>query len=155
MQGVDPMVGLKTAGVPIAIGAVLCLAAQTPVIAGTPRTGSPDNRLVIRGCAVRLEDNGPYLLANSAHFCTGLTKVRYTDGWLEVISDSKLPVVSIAVSPDESLVARGILAGASGGGVRTRIRFYSTRTQRVVRADSPALHCPTCNVWVTITSFAK
>jgi hypothetical protein len=95
------------------------------------------------------------LLANSTHFCTGLSKVRYVDGWLEIISDSKLPVVSVAVSPDESLVARGVLAGASGGGLRTVIRFYSTRTKHIVRADSPQLHCPTCNVWITIVSFVK
>jgi hypothetical protein len=146
---------LKTFGVPMAVGAVLALTAQTAVSAGAPRTGSPDNPLVVRGCAVRLEDNHPYLLANASHFCTGFSKVRYVKGWLEVISDSKLPVVSIAVSPDESLVARGVLAGASGGGLRTVIRFYSTRTGRIVRAESPQLHCPTCNVWITITSFAQ
>jgi|1186.fasta_scaffold499217_1 hypothetical protein len=149
------MTRLKSLGMAVAVGALLCMTAQTAVSASSPRTGSTENPLVTRGCAVRLEDSGPYLLANSTHFCTGFSHVRYVNGWLEVTSDSKLPVVSIAVSPDESLVARGILAGASGGGKRTVIRFYSTRTQRIMPAESSEIHCRTCNVWVTITSFAK
>ena len=153
MFGGRKLAGSKMVAVVVAVGAVLCLAAQTAVNANAPKQGRIDNPLIVRGCAVRLEDSGPYLLGNSAHYCTGFRSVSYSHGWLEIISDSSRPVVSIAVSPDESLVARGILAGASGGGLHTRIRFYSIRTHHVLPAESPLLHCPKCNVWITITSF--
>ena len=117
-----------------------------------PIRGRVANPIVVRGCAIRMAAK-PYMLENTAHSCTGFKKVFYYKGWLQVISDSSLPVVSVAVTTDESLVAKGIIAGASGGGSTTKIRFYSTRKERTVPASAKILQCDKCNVWVTIMSF--
>jgi hypothetical protein len=139
-------------GLPLVVLAAVSLTSQTAAVS-TPHPRSASGAVTIRGCAVRLGPQ-PYLHTNASHHCTGFRSVRYDHGWLDVESDSSQPVISVAVSPDESLVARGILAGASGGVFETKIRFYSTRSGKIVPAESPDLHCAVCNVWVTITSDA-
>lgn len=110
----------------------------------------PDNPPTVTGCVIRFYSTGPQIHENSAHLCTGANSVEVTeDGDLLITSDWQGPVVSIAVNPDESLVLLGILAGASDGLGKTKIKFWSAETGQRVRADSPTLVCQWCNLWIT------
>lgn len=104
----------------------------------------------VTGCVIRFYSTGPAIHENSAHQCTGANAVAVNPaGDLLITSDWHGPVVSIAVSPDESLTRRGILAGASDGLGQTVIKFYDADTGQAVRADASALACQWCNLWVT------
>jgi hypothetical protein len=146
------------AAVALVIAAILAAssAAGAVIHEGAPLGGGIDSssHMVIRGCAIRLTNAGPYLHMNSSHDCTGFAKVAYTaSGWLEITSDSALPVVSVSVSPDETLSTHCILAGARGGGKSTLIRFFNACTGKVVKAQDKYLHGSGTNVWVTIISY--
>ncbi|MGH3386033.1 MAG: hypothetical protein ACRDO1_15770 [Nocardioidaceae bacterium] len=153
------------AGVLVPVGVVVAVPAESapPVTAVPPdavRSAPPPaeeqptagDQVVTSGCAIRLGQQ-PRLHANATHACTGFRSVRYNEqGWLVIKHDLSLPVISISVSPDETLVLRCIIAGGSGGGAATLIRFVNACTGKPVDARDPYLHGPLSNVWVTITS---
>lgn len=104
----------------------------------------------VTGCAIRFTSDGPRIHENSAHVCDGATSVRVqADGDLEIKQTSGAPIVSITVEEDETLSTRGIVAGPSGGTGTTIVRFFATRSEQPVRADSPALQGGYPNIWVT------
>jgi hypothetical protein len=102
----------------------------------------PGQAFTIRGCVIRFEpgtvngngtftSGGPYIHANTAHIAVGVTGVSVqNDGDLEVTTDGMSPVVSCAVSPDETLSSRGIMGGASVG-TSTILRFYKSGVGRL------------------------
>ncbi|RZS39232.1 hypothetical protein EV193_104448 [Herbihabitans rhizosphaerae] len=105
---------------------------------------------LVTGCAIRFEAAGPAIYQNSTHLCTGATSVAVEpDGDLVIRSGTRGPVISMTVEEDETLVRRGILAGPSGGGSETVVRFFSTRTGEPVRADADVLKGTYSNIWVT------
>lgn len=107
----------------------------------------------VTGCVVRFYEAGPTVHVNSTHLCPRVTSVDVDDaGFLVIHRSGSRPIQSVSASPDETLAARGIIAGTSGGGSTTRVRFFDTTTGKTVRADSPALQGPRANVWLTWVS---
>lgn len=127
----------------------------------TPSTTTPSAQITIRGCVIRFDRRTasgatePRIHANETHRCVGVTRVdadRNT-GELVIKSDIHEPIITISVSPDETLVQRGISCGASGGLGVTRISCYD-RDGKQVAADSRAIYGPSANLWVGWTSWA-
>lgn len=131
---------------------VLAAFVAAGVIAATSSflAAAPDASTVVTGCAIRFTTDGPRIHANPTHVCNGASSVRVlVNGDLEITQTKGGPIVSVTVEEDETLSTRGIVAGPSGGGGRTVVRFYATRSQVPVRADSPALQGSLSNIWVT------
>lgn len=133
------------------------------IVTGDPAYSSPahpDNPTAMRGCVIRfdtLSETGnsqiPRIHANESHQCVGVSSV-YADwsdayrGDLVLKGIDTNRVVSISVTPDETMVALGIDCGPSGGGTTTRIRCYD-RDGTKVPAYSLDLYGPTTNLWIT------
>lgn len=126
----------------------------------TPSTTTPSPQITVRGCVIRFDERTssgatkPRIHANETHRCVGVTRV-YADrstGELVIKSDVHEPIISISVSPDETMVQRGISCGASGGLGVTRISCYD-RDGKQVGADSRAIYGPSANLWVGWTSW--
>lgn len=120
------------------------------------RDASYKNKIAVRGCVVRFDERDPggvtqpRIHANPSHYCVGVTGVAVNpdNGDLEVRSNTRGPIVSLSVSPDETLAARGISCGGSGGGGITRIRCFD-RDGAKVRADGPEIYGTYSNLWLT------
>lgn len=119
------------------------------------RDASHDNKIAIRGCVIRFDERDaagntvPRIHANSSHYCVGVTGLEVQDdGDLVVYSNTVGPIVSLAVSPDETLAAKGLTCGGSGGGYSTTIRCYD-RNGNKVAADSPTMYGAYSNMWLT------
>ncbi|MGQ0837414.1 hypothetical protein [Actinokineospora sp.] len=111
---------------------------------------APSAVTTVTGCAIRFTADGPQIHENSTHACTGAKSVQVlANGDLEITQTRYAPIVSMTVEEDETLSTRGILAGPSGGAGRTVVRFFATRSEVPVRADSPALQGELSNIWVT------
>lgn len=105
---------------------------------------------IVTGCVIRLYDTGPEIHDDAWHDCTGADTVGLdAQGDLYITSSHATPVVSVTAAVDESLARRGILAGASGGVGWTEIRLYDADSGQAVAADSSAVTCSYCNIWVT------
>lgn len=117
-----------------------------------------DTDLAIRAVCVRLYPEGPAIHANAAHVATGVASVRIgeDDGWLWIVHDSSHPVAAILCSPDETITARGILAGASGGTNYSRVRFTEVTPTGPVPLDlrDPAQYAKVAgsssNLWYAV-----
>lgn len=107
--------------------------------------------LLLDGCVVRLPASGPVVLDDANHAAsprvTGVTVSAGGD--LVIAHDAIAQVVTCTVAIDETLASRGVIAGASAGLTSTVIRFYSTVTHAVVRADSAAVVGSSSNIFVT------
>lgn len=118
------------------------------------RDAKHDNKIAIRGCVIRFDEKDdagktvPRIHANSSHYCVGVDRIGVEDGDLVVYSNTVGPIVSLAVSPDESLAEQGITCGGSGGGNRTAIRCYD-RDGVKIDADSSRMHGTYNNLWLT------
>lgn len=85
--------------------------------------------LVTRGGVIRFSGNKPELHINSTHQSVGILpdSVRINgNGDLEFRLDVSLPVVTLWANADETLVARNIQAGISGGGSLCVVRMSRT-----------------------------
>lgn len=151
------MTKLRAAG--LALGIIGCLSvggAAGATAENYLRDAKHDNKIAIRGCVVRFDERTPdqktvpRIHANPSHYCVGVTSltVNPDNGDLEVRSNTQGPIVSLAVSPDETLAARGISCGGSGGGGITRIRCFDRDGVRL-RADGPELFGTYSNLWLT------
>ncbi|MCT4795370.1 hypothetical protein [Exiguobacterium alkaliphilum] len=115
--------------------------------------------LTFSGMALRFDPvNGPYIHANASHYPLGFkSAVIDSRGYLTIRRDRVDSVVSIIVDPDETLTARGITIGASGGGVVTNLYFY--QNGRLLNLAKPSDYAiiagPFSNAWVTIISQPK
>lgn len=127
---------------------------------GPYRHATPPGGLqVIRGGCVRFGDDGPYLHTNSAHSSVGLvpdTLAITSDGLLHVDLDTSLPVISTGAWPDETLTARGVTAGISGGVTALNVKFYLVG-HGPLYLDLPAhydkVKGSSSNVWLTVASM--
>jgi hypothetical protein len=115
----------------------------------TSPAGGPD--LLLDGCIVRLLPAGPMLLDDANHHCsprvTGVSVAA--NGDLHIAHDAVTQVVTCTVSIDETLTAKGIIAGASAGLTVTVVRFKDTDVHAVVAADSGNVTGSAANIFVT------
>lgn len=117
-------------------------------------------QLTFSGMALRFDaKKGPSILANSTHYPLGFKEafIDQKKGYLTIKRDRVDSVVSIIVDPDETLSARGITIGASGGGVITNLYFYQNgRLLNLAKPSDYALIAgPYSNAWITIISQPK
>ena len=152
---------LSRVGIALAVGAALTLGGAVGAAAENfRRDASHDNKIAIRGCAIRFDERDahkktvPRIHANQAHYCVGVSSVSADakTGELVVRSETEGPIVSLAVSPDETLTERGISCGASGGGHVTRVRCFDRDGTRL-RADGPELFGKYSNLWLNWTTW--
>jgi hypothetical protein len=138
---------MRNAGAQLAlIFSVLSLIAVNAASAASPTAD-------VSGCVIRFHPAGPQIHVNRTHECPGVRSVSVDENGMLVVRRSGAgSIQSVSVSPDETLSARGIVAGASGGVGITRVRFFDTTTGKPLPADSPKLHGPTANVWLTWVS---
>lgn len=123
------------------------------------RDAVPGSQVKVSGCVVRFsnEDGTPTIHANAAHMSAGVSSVQISEhGDLEAVQTvqdaTSNPIIFAFAQPDETLVARGIIAGASGGTDSTRFRFYDTTQGRTLdlrqAADRRRLQGRNSNVWL-------
>lgn len=147
----------------VSIGAITSglVGAGAAVAVIDPQPGARvNNPILTRGCVIRFDEKTssgatkPTRHMNSSHYCVGINREPQVeaDGDLVLHMDGGEPIVSIMVSPDESLTKLGIDCGASGGTGQTTIRCYD-RTGRFVRADSPQMFGALNNLWIGWTSW--
>lgn len=139
------------------------LAAEGPRLAPETSADPPaeattvarQEQVQLRGCVIRFDrkDRMGRTLArkhvNRAHACLGVRSVRidYRTGELVLTGSRGGAIVFISVSPDETLTAKGISCGPSGGLAVTRLRCFD-RQGRKVPAYSPRLYSPRANLWI-------
>jgi len=95
-----------------------------------PATPVPSDDLIISGGCIRFTENGPRWHINDNHETIGLIDTSTEpfindDGFLEfnLTETGVNQVVSMTMSPDETMAARGLMAGASGGVSSVRVRL--------------------------------
>lgn len=119
------------------------------------------NPIVLRGCAIRFDELSstgktvrPRILANSGHICVGVTAVRVDwdrgDLILEDANTNK-PVVVAFAEEDETLTAKDIQCGPSGGQTVTRIACY--RDGKRIPVQSLQMYHRYANLWVGIQNW--
>lgn len=124
-------------------------AADVAVGQGSP----PTLEHATAGCVVRLYQTGPQAHIDETHACPLVTNVEVNSiGDLVLHREGPSVIQSVTVVPDETLVQRGIIAGASWNRTKTIIRFYDTAAGQHIRADNATLHGPTANIWITWVS---
>lgn len=107
------------------------------------------------GCVIRFDQRtedgltAPRIYHNSVHYCLGVESVRadYPSGDLVIEQSSSGPIISVMVSPDETLAKRGISCGASGGVSVTVVRCYN-RLGVKVDAYGPEIYGQYSNLWI-------
>jgi len=124
------------------------------------RPADVDNPIAHRGCVIRFDERTPAgftvprIHANATHMCVGVDDVyaeftgdSATAGDLIIVTDDPGAIVDIQITEDETMTARGISCGPSGGGAETRIRCYD-RDGNKVKAYSAAMYGALANLWV-------
>lgn len=110
-----------------------------------------------RGGVIRFTPSGPELHVNDAHNSVGIipSSIRINEqGNLELLLDCALPVVSTFANADETMGARDLAAGISGG-VRLCIIYISKGGRRLNLKNSyNAVMGETSNIWIGVNSFA-
>ncbi len=120
----------------------------------------PGSNILISGCVVRFSDpeGWPSIHANGAHLCAGVESVEVDprNGFLRVIQTLKeptaTPILFAFIQTDETLSARGIIGGASGGTGDTHYVLYDTTIDRRLdlreQEDRLRVQSPVANVWL-------
>jgi len=145
-----------------AIGAVLValLAGATGAAAGSYFTdAAPGSEVLLSGCVVRFSDpdGAPSIYANASHQSTGCTDVSITSaGRLRVTQTvtgaTEHPIIFAFAQADETLSARGISCGASGGTDDTEYVCFDARLGRALDLSDPRdllrMQGRNSNLWV-------
>ncbi|PGS48700.1 hypothetical protein [Bacillus sp. AFS041924] len=108
--------------------------------------------IVQRGGVIRLSPKGVYLHVNSTHHSVGIKSVKINNsGNLEIATESVAPIISINVSPDETLAQRGVIAGASVGNQTTIIKFSKNGKALNLKrsSDYNLIASDVSNIWVS------
>ncbi len=120
----------------------------------------PGSNVLISGCVVRFSDpeGWPSIHANGAHLCAGVSSVEVDprNGMLRAVQTvtdpAAHPILFAFIQTDETLSARGIIGGASGGTADTHYVLYDTVLDRKLdlreREDRMRLQSPVANVWL-------
>lgn len=118
----------------------------------------PSAEIDVRGCVVRLDDDGIYLHTNASHVSVGVRSVSIDGPYLYIDIPGNGPIVSMGAWCDETLTARGITAGPSGGTGTTKIRFHQEGYGPLDLSD-PADYAraagPLSNVWLGWMNVTK
>jgi len=125
------------------------------------KAASAENPVAESGCVIRYDrktsagNTKPRIHANSTHTCVGVKRVYadYRRGTTVVELDRSRPVVAMSITSDETLLARGIQCGGSGGGAWIHIHCFD-RSGRV-KAHSSRMFAKTANVWVVLLSWDR
>lgn len=139
------------------------LEALTRAQSGYLKPAKVDNPILLRGCVIRfdkLSSTGksvqPRILANSGHICVGVQSVTIDWGGSGDLllrdSPSNEPVIVAFAEEDETLTARGIQCGPSGGAVQVRIACYKGTTR--IPGYSKQLYGRYANLWVGVQNWA-
>lgn len=125
------------------------------------------NNILLGGCVLRWDtksDTGttvvPRIHANGTHIDVGVKEVRID--WssnatvaahrpLIIECEIGSPIISMGAVPDETMNAKGIIAGLSGGSPTTRMylfRQYAEGSARKIHAASLDLYDQFANFWV-------
>ena len=116
---------------------------------GVVAPSADGSQIKVSSCVIRLYASGPQLYDNGGHACLGVTSVHINSGGnLEINRLSNGPISFVSAATDESLAARGIIAGASGGLGTTMVILYDTDTGRRVRPNSTAVASAQSNLWL-------
>ena len=105
------------------------------------------------GFAMRFDDptGAPRVHANAQHISVGVRDITVTDRGVEISHDGG-PIVSMVVTPDETLIERGLKFGLSGGGGNTVLRIWDEKASRYLdlrkSADWDRVRGPYCNLWI-------
>lgn len=154
----------RTALVASVVGAA-AFAGGTAMADSFTQPSSPDNPLVQRGCVIRFDTKDsagrtkPRIHANTGHYCVGVNGDPTVDdkGRLVIPTDAQgqdQAAVSMAINSDETLTAKGISCGGSGGIGKTVISCYD-RAGKQVRADSSTMYDRGSNLWLSWTTWQK
>lgn len=120
----------------------------------------PGSNVLISGCVVRFSDpeGWPSIHANGAHVCAGVESVEVNprNGRLRVVQTLKdaaaTPILFAFFQPDETLSARGIIGGASGGTADTEYVLFDTTADRALdlreREDRMRVQGEFANAWL-------
>ncbi|MBS1968657.1 MAG: hypothetical protein JSU04_00025 [Bdellovibrionales bacterium] len=108
--------------------------------------------LMIGGGAIRLDPTeGVYLHTNETHHSVGISSVCIDEnGDLEIRRFSGGAVVSLSVTPDETLTKLGVRVGVSGGGITSKVHFYNRHNERLNlnrASDYSQVATPFSNLW--------
>lgn len=119
----------------------------------------------IGGC-IRFTETGPKWHINSSHVTVGFDTSQDptidSTGRLHVVMTDTRPVVTTTAAADETLTARGIRAGGSGGVSALTIQFWKSG---INGADGTPLNLNNAthydrisdefaNVWLTVVKYA-
>lgn len=137
------------------------LLAGTGAAAGYLYPASTDNPLVTRGCVIRFDQKSssgrtvPRIHANSSHYCIGVQRVyaEYPSGDLIIVGENLGPIVSINITVDETLTAKGIRCGPSGGQPIVRVQCYNGNGTKV-KAYGASIYGTYSNLWYSDISWA-
>jgi len=147
-------VGMILGGGALQLGALASSAAPASAAAAAQAEPTPPPPERIIGAVVRFTSSGPVVHFNSIHANTAVESMTIrSDGALilDLVASpwpSGAAVVDSYVDEDESLSGRYFCGGS--GGVTNLLIKCRDRGGAFVRADSPALVCSTCNLWVQI-----
>lgn len=119
---------------------------------------APPLSTVRGGCAVRFNRAGPWVHANAAHRCVGVSRVGITGtGRLEIwmTPQQRAAVLNVQADPDETLTTAGITAGVSISGSQLIIDLYDQRLRRVLdlrrSGDRARIAGSYSNMWLSWT----
>lgn len=135
---------------------VVILTAAVAVKARTTLTPALEvqSRLIVRGGVIRL---GPDLrvLDDQGHASVGIARLSIEDCnlviWTDAPTDGTQRVVSAIVDEDETLSAKGVQAGISGGLQRAVVYLYGRNGDRIcAKAERFG---STANIWVSLTAI--
>jgi hypothetical protein len=123
-----------------------------------PMTGS---QVCVSGGAVRLTDDGPQWHENTRHntvgFDTTVEPEITDDGDILIDLVDTLDVISITIEEDETLSAKGVWAGGSGGVGDVEISMRKTGASNIPleldqASDYSMVRGDYSNLWVTVLS---
>lgn len=149
----------------LSIGCVLMLGLLAGVWASANngnRTGPVSgDQVIVSGCIIRFppEVTGqPRIHSNGAHRCAGVDRVGISaNGRMRVVQDTtdsqKYPIIQAVAQVDETLAARGIIVGPTGGNAHTEYQFYDTKLNRPLdlkkKSDRMRVAGKNSNLWVS------
>lgn len=115
--------------------------------------------LLVSGGCLRIYTDGPEWYINSGYHANGLIDTS-TDPTIDesgfivvkLLRNTERAVVAMTAAPDETLSARGILAGCSNGGPISRIRMSKVGVGALNLNNQNHLNMvagPNSNLWLT------
>jgi len=114
----------------------------------------------ISGGVIRIDPiKKVYLHTNSTHHSRGIKNVGVDlkTGTVKIVRDNSDAIISISADEDETLAARNIKVGISGGGETTLVFFYQNgrKLNMANKSDFNKVASTTSNFWIQWISEPK